>query len=291
MIEGSDALAFAAAIERLVRQRDGITLVKLGGSALDEAEAANHCLRAVAVLHQLQVPLMLVHGGGKAIDRAMQAAGLTPHKVAGRRYTDAATLDVVVNVLQEMTRTLTEQLRQRGTAAVCGWELTPYPVQGELLRIRTEGGSVVDLGWVGTVSTVDHHPLLRLIEKGQVPVLPCVAAYAGSPNGWLNVNADTLAARLAGILEVERAIFLTDTPGVLRDPADPTTLISELTAEQARQLIVEGVIRDGMIPKVEACLDALAAGARTSVILDGRRPLALLELFLHDDWTGTRFRP
>jgi acetylglutamate kinase len=230
-----------------------------------------------------------LHGGGKAIDRAMQQAGLTPRKVAGRRCTDAETLAIVVRVLQQINRDLTHQLQQRGVAALSALDLQPFPLQGELLSWKAEDGSAVDLGWVGTVARVDQAAIRSRIEQGQVPIFPSLAAYTASPAGWLNVNADTVAASLAGALTVTRAVFLTDTPGVLRHPADAASVIPELTAAEAQALMDQGVIQGGMIPKVEACLQALEAGASTAVILDGRRPFALLELFLHQS-AGTRLR-
>ncbi|MCS7021989.1 MAG: acetylglutamate kinase [Gemmataceae bacterium] len=292
MIPGLEAVGFfASAVEKLASQRHGMTLIKVGGSALDDPQAAANCVRNVSILHQMGLPMVLLHGGGKAIDRAMADAGLTPRKVAGRRYTDTQTLLLVVQVLEQINRTLTQQLQQKGVAAVSALDLQPYPVQGELLRLTGADGTSHDLGWVGTVATVDRPLLEKTIwERKQLPVFPCLAAYTASPNGWLNVNADTLAACLGGALAVQRAIFLTDTPGVLRDPQQPTSLISELTVKAAQELITQGVISGGMIPKVEACLEALAAGVPTAVILDGRRPFALLELFLDIPASGTRFR-
>jgi acetylglutamate kinase len=243
----------------------------------------------VAVLHHLRFPLLLLHGGGKAIDRAMQQAGLTPRKVAGRRCTDAETLAIVVRVLQQINRDLIRQLQQLGVAALSALDLQPFPLQGELLSWKAEDGSAVDLGWVGTVARVDQAAIRSRIEQGQVPIFPSLAAYAASPLGWLNVNADTVAASLSGALAVTQAVFLTDTPGVLRHPTEAASVIPELTAAEAQALMDQGVIHGGMIPKVEACLQALEAGASTAVILDGRRPFALLELFLHRS-AGTRLR-
>lgn len=289
MSEGLAAAALVEAVEHLVRQRDGILMIKLGGSALDDPAAAEWCLRSVAVLHQLRFPLLLLHGGGKAIDRAMQQSGLSPRKVAGRRCTDTETLAIVVRVLQQINRDLTYQLQQLGVAALSALDLQPFPLVGELLSWKAEDGSPVDLGWVGTVSRVDQAAIHSRIEQDQVLIFPSLAAYAASPSGWLNVNADTAAASLAGALAVRQAIFLTDTPGVLRHPAEAASVISDLTAAEAQALIAQGVIHGGMIPKVEACFQALEAGASTAVILDGRRPFALLELFFHKS-AGTRLR-
>jgi acetylglutamate kinase len=283
------AAAFVEAVEHLVHQRAGILLIKLGGSALDDPGAAEQCLRSVATLHHLRFPLVLLHGGGKAIDRAMQQAGLTPRKVAGRRCTDTETLAIVVEVLQQINRELCGQLQRLGVAARSALECQPFPLEGELLRWETPEGEHVDLGWVGRVRRVDQAVIRGHIEQGQLPIFPSLAAYAASPSGWLNVNADTVAASLAGALAVSGAIFLTDTPGVLRDASDPSSVIPELTAAEVQALIAEGVIHGGMIPKVEACLQALEAGASSAVILDGRRPFALVELFFQGS-AGTRVR-
>ena len=117
------------------------------------------------------------------------------------------------------------------------------------------------------------------------PLMPSLALDADG--GWLNVNADTAASAVAGALEADKTIFLTDTPGVLRDRADPASLIPKLTEAECRDLIAEGVIDGGMVPKVEACFDALAAGAKSALILDGRVPFSLLSVFLQDTGTGT----
>src|SRR6185437_3296925 len=130
----------------------------------------------------------------------------------------------------------------------------------------------------------------RLKECGEVPVIPSLASFAGSPSGWLNVNADTAAAAVAGALQAEKAIFLTDTPGVLRDRHDPASLLPRLTEQECRALIAAGVIEGGMVPKVEACFEALAAGGKSALILDGREPFSLLDVFLNDAFTGTEIQ-
>jgi acetylglutamate kinase len=122
----------------------------------------------------------------------------------------------------------------------------------------------------------------------RVPVIPSLALDA--EGNWLNVNADTAASAVAGLLKAEKAIFLTDTPGVLRDRSDPNSLISSLTERESRELIASGVIDGGMVPKVEACFEALEAGAKSALILDGRVPYSLLNVFLHDTFEGTVIR-
>ena len=280
--------AFAAAVLRVGRYRASPVVVKLGGSAMEDPAATEACLRSVAVLNRLGVPLALVHGGGKPIDRAMAEAGLTPKKVAGRRYTDDATLAIVVRVLREINLDLVRRLDELGAEAASFVKPDHHPLLGEVLQLRGPDGPI-DLGWVGRVASLHDTDTLgwRVGECGEVPVIPSLAAYPDSPTGWLNVNADTAAAAVAGALQADRVIFLTDTPGVLRDRRDPHSLILKLTERKCRDLIAAGVIDGGMVPKVEACFEALEAGAKAALILDGRVPYSLLDVFLRDTIAGT----
>lgn len=274
------AEAFAAAVDRLTGRR-GRVVVKLGGSAMEDPAATAAALRSVATLHRTGFLIALVHGGGKPIDRAMAAAGLEPRKVAGRRYTDDATLAIVVRVLHEINDDLVTRLREAGAHPVARAEA----LTGDQLRPAGPDGLPVDLGRVGRVTEVDHHTLDVDINEGFLPVLPPLAR--DGDGGWLNLNADDAAAAVAGALSADYAVFLTDTPGVLRDKSEPASLIPRLTEAEGRELIAAGVIAGGMIPKVEACFVALAAGAKSAVILDGRVPYSLLDVFLRDTFTGT----
>lgn len=278
---------FAAAVMRMTAVR-GPVVVKLGGSAMEDPTATDACLRSVATLHLLRIPIVLVHGGGKPIDRAMADAGLIPKKVAGRRYTDEATLRVVVDVLRTLNHDLARQLTGLGVDAVGAIDADYYTLHGQLLKLSGPDGASIDLGWVGTVARVNSELLdLQFFEQRRLAVIPSLAEFPESPMGWLNVNADTAASAVAGALKAEKAIFLTDTPGVLRDRHEPASLIPRLTEAECRGLIASGVIDGGMVPKVEACFEALAAGARSALILDGRVPYSLLDVFLRDTFTGT----
>lgn len=272
--------AFADAALRVARFRGRPVVVKLGGSAMEDPAATDACLRSVATLHLLGVPVVLVHGGGKPIDRAMAEANLTPRKVAGRRYTDEATLAIVVRVLQEINAHIARALTAIGCEAASEWRW----LRGEPLRLSGPDGQPIDLGRVGSVTHVSEQELHGIMGDGYVPVIPSLATDTA---GWLNVNADTAASAVAGAMKAEKAIFLTDTPGVLRDRHEPTSLIPRLTQTECRNLIAAGVIDGGMVPKVEACFEALAAGAQAALILDGRVPYSLLDVFLHDRFTGT----
>lgn len=291
------AEAFAAGATRLAAHRDRTVVVKLGGSAMEEPAATDACLRSVDVLHMFGVRVAVVHGGGKPIDRAMASAGLTPRKVAGRRYTDDATLEVVVRVLGEINCDLVRRAEHIG-ARVRGYyengaywdDFESWPLAGTPLQLTGEDGTPVDLGHVGTVTRVAADAIRTNFQPGdgQAPFVPILPSLARTADGkWLNINADTAASAVAGALKADKAIFLTDTPGVLRDRANPASLIPHLTESGARELIRTGVIEGGMVPKVEACFEALEAGAKAALILDGRVPYSLLDVFLKDTFTGT----
>lgn len=267
---------------------DSFLVVKLGGSAMEDPAATRGALQSSLALQTLGLWVILVHGGGKPIDRAMAAAGLTPKKVAGRRYTDEATLEVVVQVLEELRDGIAEQIDQLGgTAGACG-RSTPFPLVGERLMLSEPNGELIDLGHVGKPTRVITDVLARATNAGMIPVIPSLAI--GPDGRWLNVNADTAASAVAGEMNAEACLFLTDTPGVLRDVRDPASLLPRLTRAECQQLIRDGVIVGGMVPKVEACFEALDAGAGRAVILDGRNPHALLNWFLSEP-AGTEIVP
>ena len=279
MNDGSHILLQIA--DRLRQLKGRAVVVKLGGSALEEPAATNGMLDAIAALNRVGVKLILVHGGGKPIDRAMAEASLAPVKIQGRRYTDEATLEIVVRVLHDINRTLANQLAERG-ATVAGVRTAVF---GDRLMLPGLDLQPVDLGRVGTVSSVDARVFLSLLTDASIPIVPSLAL--DDSGNWLNVNADSMAAGLATAIDSESVLFLTDTPGVLKDRRDPGSRLARLTVTECRVLIDSGVIEGGMIPKVEACFEALDAGADRAVILDGRDPHSLLDDFLRPGSTGT----
>jgi acetylglutamate kinase len=268
--------------------RDRLTVIKLGGSAMENADTLRATLHDIVFMETVGMRPVLVHGGGKPIDRGMAAAGLRPRKVQGRRYTDDETLAIVVRVLHEINADIVSQVRRLGGRAV---GLTPASLQclfGERLLLPGEDGQPIDLGRVGRVTSVDRDLLTDFCSAGVVPVLPSLAHDA--EGGWLNVNADTAAAAVAANLHAEKLVLLTDTPGILRDRHDPDSLLRSLDAAGCRDLIARGIIDEGMIPKVEACLESLRAGVRNTHIIDGRlRHSLLLEIYT-DRGVGTVIR-
>ena len=266
--------------------RDKLTVIKLGGSAMEDPDALRATLQDVVFMETAGMRPVLIHGGGKPIDRAMAEAGLQPVKVQGRRYTDAATLEIVVRVLlSEINAGLVEQVRQLGGRAVGLHAGSLQVLFGDYLRLPGSDGKPIDLGYVGRVTRVDGPLIETFCAGGVVPVIPSVALH--ETDGWLNVNADTAAAAVAANLRAEKLVFLTDTPGILLNRRDSTTLLPSLDAAGCRDLIARGVIEEGMIPKVEACLESLRAGVRKTHMIDGRlRHSLLLEIYT-DSGVGT----
>jgi len=266
--------------------RDHQTVIKLGGSAMEEADALRATLQSVVLLAAVGLRPVLVDCCGKPIDRAMAASGLQPKKIQGRRFTDDATLGIVVRVLtDEINSAIVKQLRELGGKAFGLHSNSSQALFGERLMLDGPNGDKIDLGRVGQVTRVDTDLINDCARTGMIPVIPSLAF--DDQGGWLNVNADTAAAGVAARMSAAKLIMMTDTPGILRDRRDPTSLIASVTAEGCRQLIRDGIIDSGMIPKVEACLDALRQGVGKTHIIDGRlRHSLLLEIFT-DKGVGT----
>lgn len=269
------------------RFRDKVTVIKLGGSVMEDSAALKHVLLDILFMETVGMRPVVVHGGGKAINRAMDAAGITPRFIQGRRYTDDATLAIVEQVLAyETNESLARQFEELGGRAMNLNFRTTNVLFGERIMLGAggvEGGAgevaePIDLGRVGRVTRVDRQTIDNLCYAGQVPFLPSMCLDA--QGGKLNVNADTAATAVAQALGAEKLIMLSDVAGVLRDKNDPDSLIHSLTEAEAKKLMAEGAIAAGMIPKVEACLETLRHGVRKIHIIDGRvRHSLLLEIY------------
>jgi acetylglutamate kinase len=258
--------------------RDTTTVIKLGGSVVEHPDSLRHLLLDIVFMSTLGMRVVVVHGGGKAISRAMDVAGIEPRFVQGRRYTDQATLDIVEKVLAtELNHELVAKIEEYGGRAMSLNFLSTNVLFGEKLRLDGPDGPV-DLGHVGEVTRVDRLTIDNLTYAGQVPVIPSMAIAADGQK--LNVNADTAATAVAAAIGAEKLVVLSDIPGVLRDVNDPESLIHSLAATEARRLIADGTIAAGMIPKIEGCLETLEQGVRKIHIIDGRlRHSLLLEIY------------
>jgi acetylglutamate kinase len=261
------------------RFRDKITVIKLGGSVMENENALRHLLIDIVFMETVGMRPVLVHGGGAAINRAMADAGIQPRFIQGRRYTDAATRDIVERVLAyETNEFIARRIEELGGRAQPLNFRTTNVLWGEPITLDDEKGQPIDLGYVGQVTRVDRTTIDNLCYAGQVPVIPsmCLA----DDGTKLNVNADTAAMAVAQALGAEKFMFLSDVNGVRRNKNDPATLIHSLTAGEARDLIKTGAIDSGMIPKIEACLDTLDRGVGKIHIIDGRlRHSLLLEIY------------
>lgn len=274
------------ALSYIRKFRDKLTVIKLGGSAMEEPDALRATLEDVVFMETVGLRPILVHGGGKPIDRAMAEAGLKPRKVLGRRYTDDDTLAIVVRVLmQDINLDIEQRIRALGGRAVGPHLGALHYLHGEKLMLPGPDGAPVDLGRVGKVTRVDVELIRDFCAAGVVPVIPCLAIDAEGK--WLNVNADTAAAAVAAMVGAEKLVLLTDTPGILRDRRDPGSLIRSLDTVACQELIRTKVIDEGMIPKVEACFDSLRSGVKKTHIIDGRLRHSLLQEIYTDRGVGT----
>ncbi len=257
------------------RFRGTTTVIKLGGSIVDNEEALMHILLDVVFMETIGMKPVIVHGGGKAINRALAEAKIEPNFIQGRRVTDEATLQIVERVLAgELNVFLTEEIERLGGRAMNLSFQTTNILFGEKLTLP----SGEDLGSVGHVTRVDRGVIEGLSYTDQVPVIPSMCE--GPDGEHYNVNADTAAMAVAQALGAEKLVFLSDVNGVRRDKEDPDTIIHSLSAAEASALIDDGTIDAGMIPKVQACIETLGRGVKKIHIVDGGlRHSLLLEVF------------
>jgi acetylglutamate kinase len=257
------------------------TVIKLGGSVMEDPEPLRALLVDIVFMQTVGMKPVVIHGGGKAITHAMEQAGLEARWVQGRRYTDEATLEIVARVLaEEINADIWRHITKYGGRAAGLHHKTSQCLFGHRLALPDGHGGTIDLGRVGEVTEVDAPPIENLCLAGVVPVLPSLAEDLDEEGKLLNVNADTAAAAVAVALKADKLVFLTDTPGILRDRNEPGSLIRSLTPDGCHRLIGERVIDKGMIPKVEAALASLEAGVGKIHIIDGRlRHSLLLEMY------------
>ncbi len=261
------------------RFRGKTTVIKLGGSLMGNSDAMRHTLLDIIFMESVGMRPVVVHGGGPSINKALEAAKIESVWVKGRRMTDASTLEIVENVLAyELNEQLTQEIERFGGRAMNLNFRTTNVLFGEKLLLEEAGSEPIDLGFVGQVTRVDRATVESLTYTEQIPIIPSMCIDANGQK--YNVNADTAAMAVAEALGAEKLIFISDVNGVRRDKADPESVIHSLTAAEARQLIADGVIAGGMIPKVEACLSTLDRGVGKVHIIDGQlRHSLLLEIY------------
>lgn len=265
--------------------KGSIVAIKLGGSAMEEKTCYDGILTDITFMACVGMKPVIIHGGGKAISRRMQSAGVRPVFVKGLRVTDEAAMRIVEEVLsKEINAGIVSALEARGAAA------TGIPGQ-TVLRARKlfekndETGERIDLGHVGEVTSVLLKPINECLNAGRIPVITPVGM--GSDSTLYNINADDVAAAVAHALKPRKLVFLSDIPGLLKNPSDPESVISTLKMSQVEGLIRKKIIDGGMLPKIRGGINAMQAGVRKVHIIDGRLSHSLLLEIFTDKGVGT----
>jgi acetylglutamate kinase len=264
---------------------DPIVVVKFGGNAIMNSKVLDQLIDDTCSLINQGVRVVLVHGGGTAVNDALSAVGKETKKVGGLRVTDDQTLEIAVDVFSAINENLTDKFLAKGAQALSFCSKTFNPFVSKKMEYQDAQGNDVDLGWVGEIVDMDATKLDRWLWAGWMPV---ISPFGKDENGQLyNLNADHAALAVATYLNADALIFLTDVPGVLRDVQDPTSRIAHLTPAQAQLCLEEGTISGGMLPKIKSCLACLDKGVETIAILNSFSPHALLKGFSAPDRYGT----
>ncbi len=271
----------AKALPYIQKYTNKIIVIKYGGNAMLNEELKQAVMGDLTLLSCIGIRVVLVHGGGPEITDLMTRVGKKSEFIDGLRVTDKESAELVQMVLAGKTnKDLVNLIQCSGGRAIgiCG-------IDGGMIQAKQ-----VDerLGFVGEVTNVNPQPILDLLNAGYIPVVSTVGC--DKEGNVYNINADTAAAKIAGALRAESLILMTDIKGILRDPQDEGSMYQELTISQANQLIREGVISGGMIPKTHCCTDAIRRGVERVFIIDGRVPHSILMEVLTDEGIGTMFK-
>jgi acetylglutamate kinase len=255
-----------------------VVVVKYGGNAMTSEELKLQTMRDIVLLWLIGVKVVLVHGGGPDVSRAMEQLGKEPQFIDGLRVTDKETMDIAQMVLAgKINKTLVNLLEAAG-----GKAMGISGMDGRLIEARVKDPK---LGYVGEVTMINIDPVLDLLEMGYIPVVSTLGC--DRDGNAYNINGDTAAACIAGAMSAERMIMMTNVEGVLMDRDDPSSLIVNMTIKEAETLKSEGIIAGGMIPKVDCCIRAIKEGVKKVVILNGTVPHAILMELLTDEGAGT----
>ena len=264
-----------------IQQYNGkIVVVKYGGNAMINEQLKEQVMEDIVLLHLVGVKVVLVHGGGPEISELMTKLGKKTEFVNGLRVTDKEAVEIVQMVLAgKVNKSLVNLLEMKG-----GKAMGISGMDGRLIEAKMRNAS---LGYVGSITNVNIEPVTDLLEKGYIPVVSTLGC--DRDGNTYNINGDTAAAFIAGALGAERLIMMTDIAGVLRDKDNADTLIPFIAVDEAVELLRQGVISGGMIPKVDCCIDARNRGVKKVIIMDGRVPHSILMEILTDEGAGTMF--
>ena len=262
-----------------IKKYNGKTVViKYGGNAMVNEQLKQQVMEDICLLWLIGVRVVLIHGGGPEISETMKKFGKKSEFVNGLRVTDKETIDIVQMVLAgKVNKTLVNLLQMKGGHAV-----GLSGIDGGILEATMKDET---LGYVGEITKIRTQPITDLLEKNYIPVISTIAS--DRQGNTYNINGDTAAASIAGALNAECLIMMTDIAGLLRDKDDPDSLIPQITISEAKKLEESGVISGGMIPKVDCCIEAIEKGVRHVVMMDGRVPHSTLMELLTDEGAGT----
>lgn len=275
------AEVLAQALPHIKRYNGKVVVIKYGGNAMVSEELKELVMIDAVLLWLIGVKVVLVHGGGPEISDLMTKLGKKPEFVDGLRVTDRETVDIAQMVLAgKVNKSLVNFLGMIG-----GKAMGISGIDGHLIEAKMKD---VRLGYVGEITNINIQPVRDILEKGYIPVISTIGC--DRDGNIYNINGDTAAAYIAGALQAKRLVMLTDVEGILKEKNDPSTLISELSISEAKNLFADGTISGGMVPKVECCIEAITRGVRKVVILDGRVPHAILLELLTDEGSGTLVR-
>ena len=266
------------ALPYIQRYTGKVVVVKYGGNAMINEELKQQVMEDIVLLWLIGVKVVLVHGGGPEITDMMNKLGKRSEFVDGLRVTDEETIEIVQMVLTgKVNKSLVNLLEMKGGKAI--------GLSGTDARLIEASMKDERLGFVGDVTKINIDPVTGLLERGYIPVISTIGC--DKEGNVYNINGDTAAAHIAGALEAERLIMMTDIDGILEDMDDPDTLIPELTISEAQMLYEKGIISGGMIPKVDCCIEAINKGVKNVVILDGRISHSILMELLTNEGAGT----
>jgi acetylglutamate kinase len=265
------AAVLAEALPYIQNFKGSVILIKLGGSVMEVEENLESIACDIAFLNAVGIKVVLVHGGGKAISKAIRESGHEPTFVAGQRVTDAPTMEIV-------RRTLNNSVNPEIVKRLCRFGANAKPLHGNWIFSARKIENP-DRGYVGEVVEVSTRSVCEMLDAGIIPVVTPLGTGISDAHLY-NVNADLAAAALAKVLKVRKFVLVSDVPGLMKDPSDPATLISTLTLGEIDSLKKDGTISGGMLPKIDSCQDAIREGVRKVHLVDGRMAHSiLLEIF------------
>ena len=261
-------------------------LIKFGGSAMEDAELVRNTMRDVVTMECIGFKPIVVHGGGKAISAELKRQDIPVKFVNGLRHTCERTIQIVDDVLHNKVNRELVQMGKDAGGKVCGLSGKEVLRAQRTWSVTPETGAKEDVGFVGEIVDVNTKPIEEILDRGEIPVITPLGV--GEDGTVYNINADVAACRIAAALKTRKLVFLSDVPGILRDPADESSLISTVWTNEIEQLIREKVLSGGMLPKIKSCVEALEAGINKVHMIDGRvRHTLLLEIFT-DGGIGTQ---